>query len=154
MSEPATYEGYLAAYGSLTYTNVGVSMLPLLRQGRDLFTVVPKGDRRCRVGEVVLFRRPPSQYVLHRVVEVLDGGYLIIGDNCLGREWVPESEVIAVMTSFVRDGREYGVDCLVYRAYTWVWMRSERQRVTLRRVASRLRRLVAWPLQAHGAHRR
>ena len=34
-----TYEEYLAKYGELTYRNVGVSMLPLIRQGRDTFTV-------------------------------------------------------------------------------------------------------------------
>ena len=140
MSEALTYEDYLDAYGCLTYTVVGVSMLPLLRQGRDLFTVTPKGSERCRVGEVVLYRRPPSHYVLHRVVEVRDGGYLILGDNCLEREWVSESDVIGVMTSFVRNGRVHGVDAIGYRAYTWVWLRTERLRVTLRRMALGVRR--------------
>lgn len=148
MSEALTYEDYLDAYGSLTYTVVGVSMLPLLRQGRDLFTATPKGSERCRVGEVVLYRRPPSHYVLHRVVEVRDGGYLILGDNCLNREWVPESDIIAVMCSFVRKGHEYGVDCLWYRAYTWFWVHAKHQRVTLWRAGSKLKRLVARTLPA------
>ena len=39
MSDPVSYEEYLNKHGTLTNTNVGVSMLPLLRQGRDLFTV-------------------------------------------------------------------------------------------------------------------
>ncbi len=39
MSNGISYEEYLERNGSLTYTNSGVSMLPLLRQGRDLFTV-------------------------------------------------------------------------------------------------------------------
>ena len=33
------YEEYIEKNGSLTYTNVGTSMMPLLRQGKDLFTV-------------------------------------------------------------------------------------------------------------------
>ena len=33
------YEEYLRKYHTLTYKNVGVSMLPLLKQGRDSFTV-------------------------------------------------------------------------------------------------------------------
>ena len=32
-------EDYLNERGTLTYSNVGTSMMPLLRQGRDLFTV-------------------------------------------------------------------------------------------------------------------
>ena len=39
MSNPKTYEQYLAENGSLTYTFKGVSMKPMLTRGRDLFTV-------------------------------------------------------------------------------------------------------------------
>ena len=35
MSNGISCEKYLERNGSLTYTNVGVSMLPLLRQGLD-----------------------------------------------------------------------------------------------------------------------
>ena len=50
-----TYEEYLAKYGELTYRNVGVSMLPLIRQGRDTFTVraLHPGEL-CRRWDVVL----------------------------------------------------------------------------------------------------
>ena len=37
-----SFERYLDQYGTLTYRNVGVSMEPLLRQDRDLFTVEKK----------------------------------------------------------------------------------------------------------------
>ena len=40
--ESISFEDYLSKYGSLTYRNRGVSMMPLLKQGRDLFTLVPK----------------------------------------------------------------------------------------------------------------
>lgn len=48
MNEPVSIEAYLAQNGTLTCSNRGVSMLPLLRQGRDLFTVRKKGEERCR----------------------------------------------------------------------------------------------------------
>ena len=62
-----TYEEYLAKYGELTYRNVGVSMLPLIRQGRDTFTVraLHPGEL-CRRWDVVLYTRPPQSYVLRR----------------------------------------------------------------------------------------
>ncbi|MDI9590944.1 MAG: S24/S26 family peptidase [Acidobacteriota bacterium] len=151
MGEALSFEEYLGCAGRLTYTNVGTSMLPLLRQGRDLFTVARKGEGRCQVGDVVLFRRPPGHYVLHRVVEVLPDGYVILGDNCVSRErGIRDEDILGVMTSFVRDGREHGVDELGYRAYTLVWLRTESLRVGVRRVALALRRrLRLWV----GSHR-
>ena len=82
-----TYEEYLAKYGELTYRNVGVSMLPLIRQGRDTFTVraLHPGEL-CRRWDVVLYTRPPQSYVLHRIISVHDGGYDILGDNCVSVE--------------------------------------------------------------------
>lgn len=142
MNEVLSYEDYLARYGSLTYTNVGTSMLPLLREGRDLFTVVPK-EGRCRVGDVVLHRRPPSRWVLHRVVAVLPDGYLMLGDNCVARERVAEDDAIAVMTGFVRGGRDHSVDELGYRAYTWAVLHGERPRILLRGISQALRRVIS-----------
>ena len=86
MEQGLTYEEYLERYPRLVRTNVGVSMLPLLRQGRDLFIVEKRGPDRMRVGDVVLYRRPPDHYVLHRIVAVRENDYVILGDNCINRE--------------------------------------------------------------------
>lgn len=144
MSESLSYEELLERNGSLTYTNVGTSMMPLLRQGRDLFTVVPKSGR-CHVGDVALFRRPPKSWVLHRVVEVLPEGkgYLILGDNCIRREYVEEDNVIGVMTGFMRDGQQHSVDDPAYRAYVRVILVTERPRVFVKRVLLALRRRIS-----------
>lgn len=82
-----TYEEYLAQNGELTYTNVGVSMLPMIKQGRDLFTLTKKTEARCQKYDVVLYRRPPNHYVLHRIVEVRERDYVILGDNCMNKEY-------------------------------------------------------------------
>lgn len=113
------FEDVLERDGSLTYANVGGSMLPLLRQGRDLFTVTKKGAARCRVGDVVLYRRPPDAYVLHRIVEVRPEDYVLLGDNCVRREYgITDADILGVMTDFVRDGRAHSVTETAYRAYT------------------------------------
>ena len=41
--EKSTFEDILAKNGRLVYTNVGVSMLPLIREGRDIL-VIEKRD--------------------------------------------------------------------------------------------------------------
>lgn len=63
--EKLRYEDYLEKNGSLTYTNVGISMLPLLRQGKDMFIVEKRDGNRCRKGDVVLYKSPPDRYILH-----------------------------------------------------------------------------------------
>lgn len=121
MIKISTYEQELEQKGSFTYRNKGVSMLPMLKEGRDLFTVAKK-QGRCQKYDVVLYRRPPDQYVLHRVVKVCENGYVILGDNCLNKEYnIPEDAVIGVLTSFVRKGKEYSVHHKGYRIYTVVW---------------------------------
>ncbi len=140
MSNPLSYEEYLDQNGSMTYTNVGVSMLPLLRQGKDLFTVRKKGSERCKVGDVVLYRRG-DRYVLHRVVEVRENDYVILGDNCVCREFgVTDEEIIGVMTGYVRGGKEHSVSDLGYRLYSALWLHSEKPRVFLKRARGWLRR--------------
>ncbi|MGN0614317.1 MAG: S24/S26 family peptidase [Porcipelethomonas sp.] len=117
-----TYEEHLEKYGELTYTNVGVSMLPMLRQGRDIFTVKKKTDQRCRKYDVVLYRRPPSHYVLHRVVKVRENDYVICGDNCINLEYgIKDEDIIGVLTEFVRKGRNISVNNRLYRIYSVLW---------------------------------
>ena len=140
MSDPVSIEDYLAQNGSMTYTNRGVSMLPLLRQGKDLFTLEKKGDARCKVGDVVLYRRG-EQYVLHRVVEVRDKDYVILGDNCVCREFgIGDEDIIGVMTGYVRGGKEHSVSDFAYRLYSALWLHTEKPRVFLKRARGWLRR--------------
>lgn len=116
-----TYEEELNRKGSFTYTCSGISMLPLLRQRKDLFTIEKKSGR-CQKYDVVLYKRPPEFYVLHRVVEVRENDYVILGDNCLNKEYaIKDEDIIGVMTSFVRNGKEYTVDHKGYRIYSKVW---------------------------------
>ena len=117
-----TYEDYLAEHGELTYTNVGTSMLPMLKQGRDLFTLTAKTEKRCQKYDVVLYRRPPDHYVLHRIVEVRERDYVILGDNCMNKEYgITDADILAVLTKFVRNGKEISVTDTGYLMYAKLW---------------------------------
>ena len=134
MGTELTYEEYLDRYPRLVRTNVGVSMLPLLRQGRDLFVVEKRGSGRSKVGDVVLYRRPPDKYVLHRIVEVREKDYVILGDNCAYREYgVTDDDILGVMTGFVRDGKQHTVTERGYRLYTFLWLRTAGLRIFAKR---------------------
>ena len=138
-----TYEDFLESNGKLTYTNVGTSMMPLLKQHRDLFTVRRKGSARCRAGDVVLYRRPPNKYVLHRVVEVRKNDYVILGDNCINKEYgIKDGDIIGVMTGYVRKGRTHTVKDRSYRIYKAYIMHTIPLRVLFKKVKLKTKRAV------------
>ena len=86
-----TFEEVLAQNGKLAYTNVGISMMPLIREGRDVMMIEARETAAIRRYDAVLFRRPGvtgrGAYVLHRILKILpDGKYWIVGDNCTSGE--------------------------------------------------------------------
>lgn len=124
MSNCKSYEEYLAENDTLIYTFSGVSMNPMLRQERDLICVKKKTAGRCKKYDVVLYRRPPRQYVLHRIVEVREKDYVILGDNCIAKEYgITDDDIIGVLTEFVRDGKTVSVQNRGYRLYARMWYR-------------------------------
>lgn len=115
------YEEYLDKYGRLTYRFHGVSMRPMLRQGKDTFTVVKKTEARCKKYDVALYRRG-EQYVLHRVVKVLPKGYVILGDNCLYKERdITDDRILGVLESFNRGKKTVSVSHWSHQLYARVW---------------------------------
>ncbi|MBQ7913604.1 MAG: S24/S26 family peptidase [Clostridia bacterium] len=86
--------------GQYVGPTAGVSMLPMLKNRRDTI-VVNKKTERLKPWDVALYKRG-EQYILHRVLQVTDSGYIIRGDNCYSDEIVPEEAVIGILTEFFR----------------------------------------------------
>ena len=138
-----TYDEFLETNEEMTYRFKGVSMRPLLRQGRDLFTVRHKNPgERCKKYDVVLYHRG-NDYVLHRVIKVLpDGHYIILGDNCINREYdTTDDDIIGIMTGFYRDRKAHTVDEFGYRLYSRLHVFFTPARIFFRRALSFLKRV-------------
>lgn len=135
------FEECLSKYGKLIYSNKGTSMLPLLREGKDLFVIEKKSSQRCRRGDVVLFRRG-KDYVLHRIVAVRNDDYVILGDNCITYErGIIDNDILGIMTAFVRNGREYSVNNLCYRIYSFIWLNTSAIRILIKKGIHYVRKL-------------
>ena len=104
-NEKLKIEDVLRMKGVYIGPTVGVSMLPMLKNRRDTIVVKPKTER-LKPLDVALYKRGEA-YVLHRVLETVDGGYIIRGDNCYYNENVPEHTVIGVLTEFFRKDVHY-----------------------------------------------
>ena len=98
-----TIEDVLLTQGIYVGPTVGISMQPLLKTHRDSVVIKPKKERLKRL-DVALYKRGDA-YVLHRVLEVKDWGYIIRGDNCYSDEKIPEDAVIGVLVEFFRKGK-------------------------------------------------
>ena len=141
MKEGNSFETYLATHGRLVYTQIGTSMWPLLRQGKDMLIVERKTAKRCRAGDVALYRTPPHRYVLHRVIQVREMDYVMLGDHCFQREpGLRDEDILGVLTGYVRNGREHSVDEPGYRLYTFLLMHTIQPRIWILRRWARLKR--------------
>ena len=115
-------------------------MLPMLREDRDLVTIVPAPER-LRRGDVALFRMD-GIYVLHGVIGAGDGFYVTRGDNNHTCETVPAGDVIGVLAGFKRNGKDYGAKDPRYRLYTFLRTGLFPLRLFVFRRKSRLARLA------------
>lgn len=90
----------------------------------------------------MLYRRPPSHYVLHRIVEVRENDYVILGDNCLNKEYgIKDEDIIGVLSKFVRNGKEYTVDNKNYQLCAKLWYFIYPIRKLIMKIKIKLRRL-------------
>ena len=116
--------------GYLAYTIRGTSMRPLLREGKDV-VLIEKPKEHWKKYDTVLFMRKNGQYVLHRIIKILDGKCWIMGDNCLSGEMVNDNQIIGIMTFVKRDGKTISITDLRYRLYVYLWCAPYRIRVFL-----------------------
>lgn len=117
-----TFEEKIEKHGYLVYPNVGDSMMPLLRQGRDLMVITRKPAERLKRYDVPLYKRENGQYVLHRILKARKDDYVICGDNRWCREYgITDQQIIGILTAVVRDGKKLSVTDKKYRIYVHIW---------------------------------
>lgn len=142
-----TFEEELHNSGKLVFTNVGASMLPLLREGKDVM-IIERADDYRRL-DAVLFRRPGVQgrgaYVLHRILKVRrDGSYWIVGDNEMTGEYVQKENVLGVLTGIRRGDRLIRVTDPSYRLYVYLWCAPYHVRFGVMKLKRFVRRVKGW----------
>ena len=118
----------LSAGQSFRFSPRGISMLPMLRQGKDSVTLSPVTGKLKKY-DIPLYKRDDGAYVLHRITKVEDT-YTCIGDNQYEYEpGIRQDQIIAVVTSFFRGDKKISADALSYRIYTrlWHWSRPVRK---------------------------
>lgn len=68
-------EEVLESEGKYVGLTRGVSMLPMIKSGKDV-VVIAKKTGRLKPYDVALYKRDDGAYVLHRVLKVVGKGFL------------------------------------------------------------------------------
>ena len=105
--------------GIVVQTIVGKSMYPMLRNRKDV-VVISRYKGKLKKYDIPLYQRD-DKYVLHRIVEVKPEYYVIVGDNCINKEYVKEEQIIGVLTDFYRGERKVDMNGWKDKIYVYVW---------------------------------
>lgn len=115
-----SFESALEGCGEYVTLLHGVSMYPLLRSCKDPVLIHPLSGEAARY-DIVVYAKP-DRFVVHRVLEVRPECYVIRGDNCVAKEYVPREAVRGIVAGFWRSGRYISVSNRWYRAYSRLWV--------------------------------
>ena len=131
----------LAAGRSVRFSPSGSSMLPMLREGVDSVVLSPLPSKLKKY-DLPLYQRTSGQYVLHRVVKA-GQTYTCIGDNQFYKETgLQHNQMIALVTVFSRNGKDFSTNHIFYRFYCHIWHYSRPVRHFISRAFHWLRRRI------------
>ena len=129
----------LVAGQTVRFSPMGISMLPMLRQGIDSVVLSPVPEKLKKY-DLPLYQRHDGKYVLHRIIRAGDT-YTCMGDNQFQPEpGLHHDQMLALVTAFYRDERQIRCDSLMYQLYCRIWHYSRPVRRFWRRGIGWLRR--------------
>lgn len=101
----------------------GNSMNPFIEHLRDEMTLGPWKDEDIRKGCVALVKDIKGNYLIHRIIKREKETITLIGDGNVGLyETAKMDNIIGIMYSITRKGKEWNADSKIWKLYSWFWM--------------------------------
>lgn len=122
---------------------IGDSMRPLLHGGRDyIYLRTLRDGENYQKGDVVLYLTD-GIYVVHRIVDIVPEGYIMLGDgNQIKEAPISDKEIFLKAEGFLRNGRYISAMHPIYRLYVWWWMAIRSFRPFVRRCKALLNKVT------------
>lgn len=121
----------------------GVSMWPMIRNGVDSVVVNPV-EGRLRKYDLPVYLDNRGRYVVHRIIDVTDEGYVICGDGLYEIEYdITDKNIIGVVTGFFRKEKYIDADNKKYLRYVHFWVDNFYLRKPIIWTARKIRRAKA-----------
>ena len=98
----------------------GISMWPMLPDKQGIVEI-HRLEQPAERYDLVLYVRGSDQGVIHRVLRVREKDYIIAGDNCWQKEYVPHEKVVGIVTRFYWKRKWYDSSDWRYRVYVHLW---------------------------------
>lgn len=120
----------------------GTSMLPMLRPGKDL-VLLGKAPAVLKKNDLPLYIRADGHFVLHRVVAVKNGKYIMCGDNQWKLEYniLPE-QILGIAQGFYREEKYISSDNFLYRIYCTMRTSMLKLRIFPSRVKNKIKKFA------------
>lgn len=143
---PNSYREAIEQNGCVLGFTKGVSMVPLIREGKN-YVAVERLDTDPKVNDILLFeqvRNGEKKCILHRLVKIqkdVQGMiYVTRGDNCVGCEYISREDIIGRVVAIysVKGGRVKKPCEPMYMAFLQIWRCN-----SLRKWTRRLYRLFS-----------
>ena len=134
----AQVESEIASGKSVRFKVKGFSMFPLLRNDIDEVLLSPVAGQP-KIMDIVLFRYK-GKHILHRIIDVKDGRFIIQGDGIyLTSEHCKEEDIVGVVTSIYKRGwKPFNVSSGIYRCLSMIWLKLRFCRRYLLAIARRV----------------
>lgn len=120
----------------------GTSMLPMLRPGVDT-VLLKKAPDMLKKNDLPLYKRADGHFVLHRIVSVKSGTYVMCGDNQWRLEYniLPE-QILAVTQGFYRGERYISCNNIFYRIYCAIRTDVLKMRIFASRMKRKIKKIL------------
>ncbi len=118
----------------------GVSMWPMIRNGIDSVVVNPVNGRLKKY-DLPVYLDNHGRYVVHRIIDVTEKGYVICGDGLYQIEYdITDKNILGIVTGFFRKEKYIAVDNKKYLRYVHFWVDNFYLRKPVIKVVRKLRR--------------
>ena len=137
------FESVLAGNYSVRVQVTGRSMRPFL-QGGEILIIEPVGERRLRVGDIVLFKDGQDRLVIHRVIRVRETSVQTQGDALNEPDSPVELARILGKVERVEKGQAVQLDLgsRTRRIQGWMLANSSSWGWRIRRSGSRMKKKI------------
>jgi len=110
------------ARGNFVIHPHGVSMWPMIRNGKDSVVVNPH-EGRLKKYDLPVYLDNRGRYVVHRIIDVTDDGYVICGDGLYEIEYdITDKNILGIVTGFFRKEKYISCDNKRYVKYVHFWV--------------------------------
>lgn len=118
----------------------GVSMWPMIRNGIDSVVVNPV-EGRLNKYDLPVYLDNKGRYVVHRIIDVTEKGYIICGDGLFEKEYdITDKNILGIVTGFFRKEKYISCDNRKYLRYVHFWVDNFYLRKPTIKLARKLRR--------------